>query len=229
MLAVRFFRVVLLHSSYMLMGLGALGIFGVATLAMDPGSGMDVTVPLLLLQMFAVSSGFAVPARRGHFDLLLTGGASRQTVALVHWAMSVAPGVLVWLFLGCVEWALAGRPATAFSNGSIAALIMISTMGWAVTVPLPRLSGGVVWLVALFIVLAASGDWREALLRAADGGAGNLELSVVFLLCPLLLVGTTLERAQALALLPGLGLAAIAMGTAIAWIVRTDIALEAAQ
>lgn len=229
MLAVRFFRVVPLHSSYMLAGLGALGIFGVFTLAMDPGSGMDVTVPLLLLQMFAVSSGFAVPARRGHFDLLLTGGASRRTIALVHWAMSVAPGVLVWLLLGCAEWAFAGRPGMAFSNGSIAALILISTMGWAITVPLPRLSGGVAWLVALFVVLALSGNWRDALLQAADGGASHLDVSVVFLLCPLLLVGITADRGQLLALLPGVGLGAVAMAAAIAWIIRADIALEAAQ
>ena len=227
--AVRFFTVVPLHSGYMHAGLAALGIFGVATLALDPGSGMDVTVPALLLQMFAVSSGFAVPARRGHFDLLLTGGASRPVVAAAHWAMSAAPGFLLWLLLGCVEWGLAGHPATVFSNGSIAALVLISTMGWAMSVPLPRLSGGVMWLVALFVVLAASGDWREALLRAAEGGAANAELSAVFLLCPLFLVGTTLERAQLLGLVPGLILAVLAMSAAIAWICRVDVALEAAQ
>jgi hypothetical protein len=213
----------------MLVGLGALGIFGMTALAIDPQRGMDVTVPVLLLQMFAVSSGFAVPARRGHFDLLLTGGVSRHAVAIVHWAMSVAPGVAVWLVLGCVEWALAGRPAAAFASGSIAAAIMISTLGWAMTVPLPRMTGGVMWLVAFFIVIAASENWREILLRAVDGGPGHLDVGVAFVLCPLLLVGTELDRPHILALLPGLGVAAIAMAAAIGWIVRTDISLEAAQ
>lgn len=227
--AARFFRVVPLHSSYMLCGLAALGVFGVITLTMDPGRGMDVAVPVLLLQMFAVSSGFAVPARRGHFDLLLTSGSPRVRVAVVHWAMSIAPGIVVWAVLGCVEWAFVGHPGTVFSNGSIAAVIMISTTAWAVTVPLPRLSGGVVWLVALFIVLAASGDWRATLLEAADGGGGGVELGAVFLVCPLFLVGTNLDRSQMTALLPELGLAALAMGLAIVWIQRVDIALEAAQ
>jgi hypothetical protein len=227
--AILFFRVVPLHSNYMLAGLGALGIFGVAALAMDPERGMAVTVPVLLLQMFAVSSGFAVPARRGHFDLLLTGGVTRLAVAIVHWAMSVAPGVAAWLVLGCVEWALTGHPSAALSNGSIAAAIMISTLGWAVTVPLPRLTGGVMWLVAFFLVIAASQNWREMLLRAVDGGARNLDVGAAFVLCPLLLVGTELDHAHVLALLPGIGVAVIAMAAAIAWIVRADISLEAAQ
>jgi hypothetical protein len=213
----------------MLAGLGAVGTFGIAALAIDPERGIEVTVPVLLLQMFAVSSGFAVPARRGHFDLLLTGGPNRHTVAIVHWAMSAAPGVAVWIALGCAEWALAGRPAAAFANGSIAAVIMISTIGWAITVPLPRLTGGVMWLVAFFIMTAASEHWRDMLLRAAGGGAGHLDVGTAFVLCPLLLVGVELDRPQVLALLPGVGLAAVAVFAAIAWIVRTDISLEAAQ
>ena len=229
MLAVRFFRVVPLHSTYMLVGLAALGVFGLVTLSLDPGSGMDVTVPVLLLQAFAVSSGFAVPARRGNFDLLLTGGATRRSVALVHWAMSAAPGILVWLFLAGVEWAVAGRPGAALSNGTIAALFLISTLGWAVTVPLPRMSGGVVWLVALVIVVAASEGWQQSLQRITQGGAGNMELAVVFLICPWLLVGNTLAYAQFPGVLPGLALAATAMAVAVAWINRADIALEAAQ
>lgn len=227
--AMHFFRIVPLHSTYMVVGLAVLAVFGGAMLVMDPGRGMDATVPMLLLQMFAVSSGFAVPARRGHFDLLLTGGASRFSVALAHWTMSVVPGMFAWLCLGCVEWVVAGRPGTAFSNGTIAALLLISTIGWAITVPLPRLSGGVIWLVVFFAALATTGNWQDTLLRAAEGGAGNLQLSVVFLVCPLLLVGTRLDHAQILGVLPGLVLGTMAVAVAVAWIQRADIALEAAQ
>lgn len=229
MQAIRFFRVVPLHSTSMLVGLAALAAFGIITLAMDSGSGMDATVPVLLLRMFAASSGFAVPARRGHFDLVLTGGTPRLHVALVHWAMSIAPGLLVWALLGAAEWTLAGHRGTVFSNGSVAAIALISMLGWALTVPLPRLSGGVVWLVALFIALAASGDWRDTLLRAAEGGAGTLDLSIVFLVCPLFLVGTSLDQSQVIGLLPGLAVAVGAMVAAFLWILRVDFALEAAQ
>src|SRR5262245_18990147 len=106
--AMRFFRVVPLHSMFMLAGLAALGVYGVVMLVMDAGRGMDAAVPVLLLHMFAVSSGFVVPARRGHFDLVLTGGSTRLRVAVVHWAASVAPGLFVWFVLGCVEWVRVG-------------------------------------------------------------------------------------------------------------------------
>src|SRR5258705_3172966 len=128
MRALRFFRVVQLHSAYMLIGLAALGVFGVAEFAMDPGRGMDVAVPVMLLQMFAVSSGFSVPARRGHFDALLTGGSSRLQVALTHWLVSIAPGISVWLVLGLCERAFGGigdggGRGAVLSSGSIVAMM----------------------------------------------------------------------------------------------------------
>lgn len=229
MRAIRFFRVLPLHSTYMLAGLAALGVFGIVTLSLDPTRGMDAAIPVLLLHMFAVSSGFALPARRGHFDLLLTTGSTRVQVALVHWVVSIAPGVAVWLLLGAVEWMLAGHPRALLSNGTVAAVLLISVVGWALTVPLPRLSGGVIWLVALFIVLAASGDWRGALLDAAERGGGHWELGIVFVLCPLLLVGTRLEPPQLVALVPGLLTGIVALVVAIAWINRVDVTLEASQ
>jgi hypothetical protein len=228
-LAVRFFRVVLLHSHYMLIGLVAMALFGVSTLAMDPGSGTDATASLLLLQMFAVSSGFAVPARRGHFDLLLTGGVSRPAIAFAHWAVSVTPGMAAWIFLGVVEWILAGRPEKVLSSGTVGAFALVSTLGWAVTVPLPRLSGGVLWLASLFIAVAALGNWQETLAQVSEGRLGGPQMSVAFLVCPFLMVGNTLDPGQRIALLPGLALAGGAMAAAIVWICRMDVALEAAQ
>jgi hypothetical protein len=228
--ALRFFGIVPLHSTYMLLGLVALGVSGVAQLVIDPGRGTDAAVPVCLLQMFAVSSGFSVPARRGHFDAVLTGGSSRLGVALTHWLVSVAPGVAVWLTLGVCEQALAppGRGAV-FSNGTIVAMVLISTLGWALSVPLPRLSGGVIWLVVLFVALTASGDWRAALPAVAGHGASAWSLVGMSLVCPLLLVGTVLEPRELLTLLPVLGAALLIAAAAVVWIGRANICLEASQ
>ena len=65
--------------------------------------GVKTVAPVLLLQLFAAASGFMVPARRGHYDLLLTRGDSRLAIAVVHWAMSILPGVLSWFVLAAIE------------------------------------------------------------------------------------------------------------------------------
>ena len=228
--ALRFFRIVPLHSDFMLGGLAGLGAFGVTTLIIDSGRGLDAVAPIVFLHMFAVSSGFLLPARRGHFDLVLTGGSTPMRVALVHWLVSIAPGVAMWLLVGTVELALsAGAHATAFTNGTIAAMAMISTVGWALTVPMPRLSGGVMWLVVLFIALAASGSWRAALLTVADAGGSVWSLGLMFTLCPVLLVGATLRGAELLALTPGFVAAVALVAVAMVWICQADLRLEAAQ
>ena len=58
---------------------------------------------MLLLQLFGNSSGFDVPARRGHYDLLLTHGEARRRIIIGHWAASALPGVASWLVLGVVS------------------------------------------------------------------------------------------------------------------------------
>ena len=59
---------------------------GVTGYRARPSRSAGAMVPVLLLQLFAASSGFEVPARRGHYDLLLTSGHHRIWMALVHWA-----------------------------------------------------------------------------------------------------------------------------------------------
>src|SRR2546428_3355733 len=146
----RFFRVVFLHSPYLLVGLALVGILGIVTVSLDHAEGTYALTPVLLLQMFAVSSGFQVPARRGHFDLLLSGGSTRILIALTHWALSALPGFAVWVVVGLVELVLSeGVHARAFSPGSAAALLLVSALAWALPVPPPRLSGGGVWVVAM--------------------------------------------------------------------------------
>jgi hypothetical protein len=227
MRALRFFSVVRLHSTYMLAGLLALGASGAVQLWIDPLSGTEVTIPLMLLHMFAVSSGYSVPARRGHFDYLLTDGHRRILVALVHWLVSAGPGVTVWLLLAAWEHAVRGDGTAVLASGSVAAVVLISSLGWAVTVPLPRLSGGVLWTVALFVALSLSGSWRSTLLAVADGDGWTV--GVRYIVSPLLVIGIHVGGEGWLALAPGMVLGLGSAAVALWWIARSDVALEAAQ
>ena len=226
----RFFRVVSLHSPYLLLGLAVVGILGIVTVSLDHAEGTYALTPVLLLQMFAVSSGFQVPARRGHFDLLLSGGCTRFRIVVTHWALSVLPGVAVWIAVGVAELVVSeGVHARAFLSGSAAALLLVSAVAWALTVPLPRLSGGVVWVVTMVVAVTMASDWRDALLAAARGDGTLVSRACLFLLFPFSLIGTRVEPVD----LPSVGLVLVSglalWAAAIWWIVRADIPLEASQ
>jgi hypothetical protein len=226
----RFLRVVPLHSPYMLLALAAVGLSSMAMIALDPTMGEDAIAPVALLQMFAASSGFAVPARRGHFDLLLTGGATRLRIAAAHLAVSVLPGVALWLVLGLAGMAAARTIAPrAFAPGTVFAMLVISVLAWAVTVPLPRLSGGIAWLLLIALALVGWLEWRALVTAAGTGTLDPVTLAAMYLVCPLLLVGQRLTSMQAAALVPGAVIAAAACAAAIWWITRMDVALESAQ
>lgn len=224
-----FFAVVPLHSPYMLLALLSVGVLGTVTLVLDPSMSEQAIVPVVLLQMFAASTGFAVPARRGHLDLLLTGGATRVQVALTHLAISVLPGVVVWLALALVEAVVAATPAPrALFSGTLFAIATVSTLAWAVTVPLPRLSGGIGWLTALAIALAGSFEWRAILLSLRET-PDPLVAAAIYLGCPFLLIGARFDPSTFPSAAAALGIALFACACAVAWIARMDVPLEAAQ
>ncbi len=106
--------------------------------------------PVLLLQTLAVSSGFAGPARRGHYDFLFAAGHGRVSIAAAHWATSAAPGMVAWWALVLVNVISSGGAARSSMTGrTLTGLFLASTLPWAVTVPLPRLTGGLVWILLL--------------------------------------------------------------------------------
>src|SRR5688500_4408583 len=76
-------------------------------------------VPLLLLQTLAASSGFIGPARRGHYDLLLTLGHARLEIGFAHWLMSIGRGIAVWLTLVLVEQFATGAESVMPAGGTI--------------------------------------------------------------------------------------------------------------
>jgi len=223
-----FFRVVPLHPMYMQLALAIVTAAGVARMILDPCSGDRMLVAIVFVQMFASSTGFAIPARRGYYDLLLTGGATRLQVAAMHLLLSIAPGIAAWCVLAGAELALGCREPRALTSGSIAALVIVSSVAWAVTVPLPRLSGGLLWLLAIVMWLALTNTWREELLA---GGPRTPSIAGVlfYTLCPFVLAGRSVSSADAWILLPGAVVSTVAVATALRWMTRMDIALEASQ
>ena len=211
---VRFFRV-MLPLPHLLVGcfVFVVAVFAVAAIlgVAPPGS---ATVPLLFVQLFAAASGFGAPARRGHFDLLLTRGEERVMIAAAHWASSIAPGVMAWLVVVGLELAMRSPPVAA-TTGTAAALLLVSTLPWAITAPLPRYSGAIGWLLTLVTATAIPSS------RAAPSW-------LRFLVYPVEAVGRDVV-ATPVDVIPALALAAAATVAAAVWIERMSIPLEAAQ
>lgn len=223
----RYFAAVPLQSPVMLGGMALVSAAGLVQLALVRASGGEVVVTLLLLQMFSASTGFAIPARRGHYDPLLTGGVSRHAVVGAHFVMSALPGMAAWLLLGVTERAMGGT--AVWSSGSTVALTLVSVGGWAMTAGLPRLSGAVVWLVLLLTGLGWPTPWRQDILAVATGGGTVGMRAAVYLLCPLLVAGRALSGADLLAVLPAAGVISLGGLAAWRWLIRFDVTLEAAQ
>ena len=200
-------------------------------IAANADTATGALVPVLLLQAFAAASGFALPARRGHFDLLFTRGNSRTAIAIVHWASSIGTGIGSWLVLASVElFVSGGGRTTLIASGTCAAMFLVSTLPWATTVALPRFSGGIGWLL-LAVTLATTfsspvlGAWTVSSTRIED----LVWPAWSFFVYPVAAVGQRLTLAQLLAVVPALTVSACAMVIACRWIAERDIPLEAAQ
>ena len=226
-----FFHVVPPLPRLMVVAFAAVTLAGMALVALSPLPAGGALTPILLLQLFAASSGFAVPARRGHYDLLLTIGHSRVGIAAAHWLTSILPGAAGWLLLSAAELAFARESAPSIaSSGSIVALVIVSTLPWAMTVALPRFAGAIGWMVCVALIGVSLPG--ERILRTAGslGGGGTwIESVLALVLYPPVLVGEPITGPQGFIVLPALLLSFAAMTCALWWIARQDIPLEAAQ
>jgi hypothetical protein len=222
----RFFGIVSLHSPLMILALALVGCAAGGAVLVHPGSGSRALVPVLVVQMFAASTGFAVHARRGHLDLLLTGGPSRRRIAGAHLVMSTTPGLAVWFFVALVEIACRPPRLAVCTTGSAVAMAVVSGVSWAITVPFPRLSGAIAWMLVGVTVLAVVPRAQAVAFGAADSTLAEV---LVVLACPLALAGHPIGAADAHVAGAALALAACAIGAALAWMTNTDVALEAAQ
>jgi hypothetical protein len=213
---IRFFRAVPPVPSLMLATFATVAAAGVLATAVDPAHALRAIEPIVLLQLFAASSGFAVAARRGHYDLLLTRGESRLRIALVQWGMAIAPGVAAWLLVAAAETLASGARGATLAPGTVAAMWLISTMPWALTVALPRFAGAIGWLLVLAMTRAL-----VPLSALPPPLAGTLY--------PIALLGRDVPPHEAWLVLVPLLLGLTGLIAACAWIVRMNVPLEAAQ
>jgi hypothetical protein len=209
-----FFRVVPPVPAPMRLAFLVVSIVGGLVLAIGATDMRGVLGPLFLLQVFAASSGFAIPARRGHYDLLLTSGVPRPCIAAAHLVASTTPGVVCWLAVAALEAAThRGEAMVSAASGTVVALVIISTLSWAMTVPFPRLTGAMVWVM----VFAVAGNHAAvpALFRP--------------LVMPWLLIGHDIAVAGPIPAGVATFVVVVALGAAMSWICRADISLQVAR
>jgi hypothetical protein len=194
----------------------AVTIVSVVAIALDQTLVAGMLKAVLVVQLFAVSSGFVGHARRGHYDLLLTRGDDRMAVALVHWALSAAPGLASCLSLAAAEVVTSlGHARVSVASGSIVAVVVVSTAPWAFTAFLPRVAAAIGWLAVFAVGMAV----RSAV---------PVALPLVTLVYPLAMVGVDVRSQVAAAALP-LCVAVVSVGAALFAIRRVSIPLEGAQ
>lgn len=226
---VRFFAVVAPIPPLMAPAMAGAGLLAAVLATLGAQRADGVLTPLLLLQMFAASSGFMVPARRGHYDLLLTAGYGRMRIAAMHWAVSVLPGIAAWLGVAIIDMAAAGGSAGTTGVGTTAAFVLVSTVPWAATVALPRFTAAIAWLLLLAMLVAVLPPEQSAVLRDPWDRTAASWAPVAVGLYPVTLVGREIAAGDGLRIVPAMMLSACSMAAALTWIGRQDIPLEAPQ
>jgi hypothetical protein len=177
-----------------------------ARLTSNSMDAIESLTPVLLLQLFVASSGFQSPARRGHFDLLLTSGAPRWQIALAHCLVSTAPGILSWMCIGLLELAAShGARSASFTAGTCAAFVGSSMVTWGAAVYSSRTTAAVAWLLVVTIP------------------------PVAHVVSPLRLLGDVASGSDRWLIVMAFVAAVVAFGTAVRRIMRGATPLEAAQ
>jgi hypothetical protein len=226
----RFFAVVPPMPLLMIGAFVVVTVASVGVIVVEPTRTEGALTPVLLLQLFGNSSGFDVPARRGHYDLLLTHGEARRRIIIGHWAASALPGVASWLVLGVVSLAMSGdERLSLFTLGTVTAVSLVSTIPWATTVRLPRFSGAIGWLLIMSTMSLIAPGLLVFDESRFGGLAPWLQTAWAVLVYPPLLVGRHLDGADRLLVVPALTFAAAALTGAFVSVSRRDIPLEAAQ
>jgi hypothetical protein len=203
--ALRYFQVVAVVPRLFIAAFAAAVAAAAARLTTNPSAAAEALTPVLLLQMFAASSGFQIPARRGYYDLLLTSGTPRWQIAAAHCVASVVPGIAAWLCVGMLELAASHGTRAAFAaEGTCVAFLLVSIVAWATATPLPRGTAAVGWLLIVAIPPLAQFASPVQLLGTHPAGLASRLPSI-------------------------LAAAIIPFGFAVARIVRGQVPLEAAQ
>lgn len=180
--ALRFFHILELSHPVVIAGLIVITTTAIAGIVVDPRLAPSLVLPVLTLQVLASSSGFAPAARRGHYDLPLTLGVRRAVIGLAHWCVSAWPGLLAWLVMALAELLVSTEPPRLLQSGPLSMLIVSSTLPWALTVPFPRLTGGLALIIGgISVASVAPRDVRfqwATLLQGAEAHAAAIGCAI---------------------------------------------------
>ena len=233
LLLVRFFRIVPPVPLLVTVFSGAALVIAAGLALMAPHATSAPLPTLLVLQIFAASSGAIGPARRGYYDALLSRGVGRAQLLWGHWMASLTPGAISWLVVAVLERLSAGAAGTsatsALSSGSLVALWLASSLPWAGTVALPRFAAAIAWLVVLVATLTTIPAGQSRLVAALDGGESTAWAPLAAVVYPMGLIGRSLTAEQWMVVAPALLLSIVAPAAALTWFCHTDIPLEASQ
>jgi hypothetical protein len=221
-----FFRVVPPVPRLMVGALIVVTALAMGSVVWKAGGAPAGAVPILVLQAFACSTGFVVSGRRGHYDVLLTGGAGRIRTAIVHWCLSAAPGAACVGALAAVQQLEGGGSTGTAASGTLTALWIVSTLPWASTVGLPRFSGAIGWATLLAMIGALPS--RDRLVFDDAGATGIVRGSLELLVFPFGLAGAAVGQRAPLALGAAL-ISGAAVAAALCWVRRVDLPLQEGQ
>ena len=221
---VKFFAVVRQSPSYGLAVLVEVTTLGILTIALNPADVDSALGMVLFVQMFLASTGFAVTARRGHFDPVLVHGSERTAVLFVQWCASIAPGVMAWAVVAGCAYAWSSPAAwSALAGSRIVALLIVSVVAWVAGFALPKGGGGALWMGLLVALLLRHPDLLPPP-AAKDSAIAILQSTGALLVCPFLLLGTHVQIGTP-ALLASLSAAAALLLTTIRLGSRLDVYL----
>ena len=122
----RFFWLVSRPPAYLLVVLVVLVLTGITLEVINESSSDFALGSILLIQLFAVSTGFRRYSSRGYFDPALVSGASRLSIGWAHFLASALPGICAWVVVGLAEVVRAGSVhVMAFRAGGASSLLLI--------------------------------------------------------------------------------------------------------
>lgn len=230
--AIRFFHVVSPVPGYLRIAMASAAVLGAWMLWLNAGEVDSALGSVLLLQMFAVSNGYAAAARRGWFDSLLVSGRGGPGAPYASLAAAAWPGIAVWLLLALIEAAARhGGWPSALTLHRLAALAMITAGAWTAGLKLPRMGGATLW-VAVLLVLAST----RALLPQMTSLQSSPRLPIhaaadalACIVCPFLLLADYPGVRDPIVTLCVLCVAAVCVAGGAAWVSRRGVPLGCAS
>jgi hypothetical protein len=162
-------------------------VLGAAGLeAVSAGSSDWVLASILLVQLFACSSGFTHHASRGYYDPVLVS-RTRLRVGLAHFAVTALPGSVAWIAAGIAGAMAAGSLSIpAMRPAGWVALFLVSAIPWAVNLRFAPFVAGSLWLLVTASLLLSGRLFRTLGILHADPawarshGLGAIGLGLAF-------------------------------------------------